>query len=252
MTRTSFLRLSGAILVTGGLVGAGVPVLHPVHGPAYYADPMTATSHLVLLAAVALVSLGLPGLVAAQGGRVRTLAGLGVALVFVAEWLLDGVHSVVDGVVLPALAQDPTVRAMLAQGSAGGARAAGDAAAHGSAHAPALGVLLDAGPLGTLAGLGVPVMILGCLVLGAAVWRGGALPRWTGALVALSWALFPLSFVAPQLQGWDVSLPYVAFTALGGAMLARAGRLAGHGAVADGVPRAAAVPARGAHPAHAA
>ena len=226
MSGPAFQRPSGALLLVGGVAGAAVPLLHPAHGPAYYADPLTATSHLVLLAAVLAVSLGLPGVVAAHGGGARTAAGVGAALVFLAEWLLDGVHAVADGVVLPALARDPTVGAMLAGGSTAGARAAADAAAHGAgsggAHPPTLGALLDAGPLGTIAGLGVPVMILGCLVLGAAVWRGGALPRWTGALVALSWALFPVSFVVPAVQGWDVALPYVAFAALGVGMLVRA------------------------------
>src|SRR3990170_1490320 len=93
-----------------------------------------------LSGAVLLVSLGLPGLVAAQPERLRPWAAVGAALVFVGEWLLDGTHGIVDGAVLPALVQH----------GAGGAHAAGLAQA------------LAAGPLGALTDVGVPVIIGGC------------------------------------------------------------------------------------------
>jgi hypothetical protein len=61
-TTTSVRPLaSAALLVAGGLLGALVPVLHPGHGPGYYTAAATASSHLLLFAAVLLVSLGLPG-----------------------------------------------------------------------------------------------------------------------------------------------------------------------------------------------
>ena len=194
-------RLPGALLVLGGALGAAVPVLHPAHGADYYVHQLTAPSHLLLLVAVLLVSLGLPGLVARHPDRVRPLAALGAAGVFVGEWLLDGTHGVVDGAVMPALAHGS---------HAGGA----------SPHA--LAALIDAGPLGTLTGIGVPVMIVGCLVLGAALWRGAAvtrIPRWAAVLMACCWALFPLRFVVPTVAGVDVMLPYVALGVIGAALL---------------------------------
>ena len=222
-------RLPGALLVIGGALGAAVPVLHPAHGPGYYVHQLTAPSHLLLLVAVLLVSLGLPGLVARHPDGVRPLATLGAAGVFVGEWLLDGTHGIVDGAVMPALAR--------------GAHGGGASAA--SPHA--LAALIEAGPLGTLTGIGVPVMIVGCVVLGVALWRGAAVtrvPRWAAVLLACCWMLFPLRFVLPAVAGVDVMLPYVALGVVGAALLrdgARArtpagSREAGH--VAHGIAAA--------------
>ena len=200
-------RLSGAALLAAGLLGAAVPVVHPAHGPAYYADPMTAPAHLLLFGAVLLVSLGFPGVVAAQPERLRPWAAAGAALLFVGEWLLDGTHGIVDGAVLPALVQ------------------------HGAdgVHDAGLAQALAAGPLGALTDVGVPVIIAGCLTLGAVLARGGVVPRWVALLLAFCWVLAPVSFVVPALRAVGVALPYVAFAALGGALLLRsAGARAPH------------------------
>jgi hypothetical protein len=213
-------RLSGALLVLGGLLGAAVPVLHPMKVAGYYSHPMTGPSHLLLLAAVLVVSLGLPGLVARQPDALRPWAALGAAGVFVGEWLLDGTHGVVDGAVLPAVVH----------------------AAHATGADPrALVAAVAAGPLGVLTDLGVPVMILGCVTLGAALVRGSAasgVPRWAGVLVASCWALFPLRFVLPAVAGADVALPYVALLVVG-ASLWRAPRGAAARAAAPAVGAAA-------------
>jgi hypothetical protein len=217
---TSLARLSGALLLAGGLLGAAVPAAHPAHGPAYYTDPMTAPVHLLLFGAVLLVSLGLPGLVAAQPERLRPWAAAGAALLFVGEWLLDGTHGLVDGAVLPALVQH----------------------GQGGAHGGALPQALQAGPLGTLVDVGVPVIIAGCLALGVALARGGVVPRWTAVLLALCWVLVPVAFVLPAIAGLDVALPYVAFAAVGGALLLRgAGARARRGSAAPRVAHAAAL-----------
>ena len=195
-------RLSAAALLAGGLLGAAVPAAHPAHGPAYYTDPMTALVHLLLFVAVLLVSLGLPGLVAAQPERLRPWAAAGAALLFVGEWLLDGTHGIVDGAVLPALVQHGT----------------------GGVHDAGLAQALAAGPLGTLTGVGAPVIIAGCVTLGAVLARGGVVPRWVAVLLALCWVLVPVSFVVPEVRGLDVALPYVAFAAVGIALLVRSAR----------------------------
>lgn len=205
MTSTASARIAGVLLVLGGVLGAAVPLLHPMKDASYYHHPMTGPSHLLLLAAVLLVSLGLPGLVARQSATVRPWAAAAAALVFVGEWLLDGTHGIVDGAVLPALAGH-------------------DATAHLAGDAHRLAAVIDAGPVGTLAGLGVPVMILGCLALGGALWRGAEgsrLRRVAAVLVAVCWTLFPLRFVLPAVAGVDVMLPYVAFGCLGLTLLRR-------------------------------
>jgi hypothetical protein len=202
-------RVSGATLLAGGVLGAAVPAAHPAHGPAYYTDPLTAPVHLLLFFAVLLVSLGLPGLVAAQPERLRPWAALSATLVFVGEWLLDGTHGIVDGAVLPAL---------VSHGDVG--------SAHGATRGIGLAETLGAGPLGTLVDVGVPVMIAGCIALGVVLARGRVVPRWAAALLALCWVLVPVSFFVPAVRGLDVAVPYVAFAALGGALLARGGAVA--------------------------
>ncbi|HZF68854.1 MAG TPA: hypothetical protein VEZ47_12505 [Gemmatirosa sp.] len=208
-------RVSGLLLVLGGALGVAVPALHPNHGPAYYTDHRTAPVHLLLLGAVLLVSLGIPGLVAAQGPRWRPWAALSASLVFVGEWLLDGTHGIVDGAVVPALVQHGAVGAV-----------------HGATRGAGLADVLAAGPLGTLVDVGVPVMIVGCIALGVVLARGGVVPRWVAVLLACCWVLVPVSFVAPAVRGFDVALPYVAFLALGGALLrpSRVGAADAHGA----------------------
>jgi hypothetical protein len=221
MSRPLPARVSGLLLLLGGVLGAAVPLLHPAKDADYYAHAMTAPSHLLLLAAVLLVSLGLPGLVARQPDAVRPWAAAAAALVFVGEWLLDGTHGIIDGAVLPALS-----------GHAATARLVADP--------HRLGALLDAGPLGTLTTLGVPVMIAGCVALGVVLWRGSSatpVPRWAALLLALCWVLVPLRFVLPAVAGVDVMLPYVALGCLGVALLAE--RPPGAAAAGHPVARAA-------------
>lgn len=191
-------RVSGLLLLAGGIVGAIVPLSHPNHGPAYYADPMTSPVHLLLLAAVLLVSLGLPGLVNAQPERWRTWAAVAAALVFTGEWLLDGTHAIVDGAITPALVQQGIVDT-----------------SHGGAHGMGLAQALSAGPLGTLVDVGVPTLILGCIALGTVLFRARTVPRAAALLLALCWVLVPVSFIVPGVRGFDVALPYVAFGVLG-------------------------------------
>jgi len=211
MSASVLSRVSGALLILGGALGVAVPAAHPSHGPAYYTDHRTAPVHLLLFGAVLLVSLGLPGLVAAQPARWRPWAAAGATLVFVGEWLLDGTHAIVDGAVLPALVQ---------QGVVG--------AAHGATRGVGLAQALAAGPLGTLVDVGVPIMIAGCLALGIILLRAGALSRVAAALLAGCWILVPVSFVVPAVRGLDVALPYVAFAALGIALLRPRGARAVH------------------------
>ncbi|HEV2149760.1 MAG TPA: hypothetical protein VGR37_20335 [Longimicrobiaceae bacterium] len=195
---TKILRASGALLLAGGAAGIMVPVLHPAKDAGYYAHAMTGPSHLLLLAAVVLVSLGLPGACAAQPERVRGLAAAGAALVWVANLVLDGIHGLLDGAVLPVLHH--------AQAATG-------------VDPVAVATILDAGPLGILFEAAGPVFGVGAVMFGTAIVRGRAMPRAVGLLVATGWLLMPVSFIFPAIRPLAVALPYVAFAALGVALL---------------------------------
>ncbi len=205
--------VAAALLVVGGALGALVPALHPGHGPGYYAHPATAHAHLLLFAAVLLVSLGLPAL-AREGAGGRAGASVGAALYFVGLWCLDGTHGIVDGAVMPALAAtQPKAAALLAPG-------------HASQD------LLAAGPMRLIVDAGIALFVAGSLLLGAAVARAGRAPRLVGACVAVAWAGMPASMALPDLRPVALALPYLALAAAG---VALARPLAG--------PRAAGAPA---------
>jgi hypothetical protein len=148
------------------------------------------------------VSLGLPALVA-TGAAMRTAGRAGGALYFVGLWALDGSHGLIDGAVLPALAHRvPAVHHALQAG-------------HPSQD------LLANGPMGLIVGAAIPCFALGSLLLAAALWRARVLPRPVAGLLAVAWALAPVSFVVPSLRAPGVALPYVALLAAGAALLAR-------------------------------
>lgn len=200
MTLSSTHRAGAALLVLGGIAGVLVPVMHPGHGAGYYAHSGTVTSHLLLFAAVLVVSLGLPAL-AAAGGPASRIAVPGAAAYFVGLWLLDGTHGLIDGAVLPALA------AALPE--------AGHALASGSASQD----LLAGGPLGTMTNAGILLFALGSVLLGIAIARGRMAPRFVGGILAVAWMLAPVSFIFPALRSVGVGLPYAALVLAGAALL---------------------------------
>ena len=191
--------IPAALLVVGGALGALVPVLHPGHGPGYYANPATASSHLLLFAAVLAVSLGLPALVREGAGQ-RVGAALGAACYFVGLWCLDGTHGIVDGAVMPALAaHQPKAAALLAHG-------------HASQD------LLAAGPMATIVDAGIGLFAAGSLLLGVALARTGRVPRPVGWALAVAWAGMPVSIFVPDLRLVALALPYLAVAAAGAAL----------------------------------
>jgi hypothetical protein len=155
------LRWSGLANLIGGVLLALFFVLHPGGG-----DPPTAQAvvtspyaleHTLGVAAMALMLLGMPSLIARSALGYGRLGWTGFALAFVGTYLLGGVMFF-DAYITPAIA----------------------------ANAPAL---MDAnGPLNTpptvlaFAVAGV-LWGVGYLVLGIVAWRAAILPRWASALL---------------------------------------------------------------------
>src|SRR5437588_8666172 len=103
MSTASLWRLCGVPLLLGGLIGAVCQYLHPDTANNSLFVPL----HLALFAAVMLVLLGLPALVARQIERSGPLGALGGACLFVGLACVDLLHSVLVFGMLPALASDP-------------------------------------------------------------------------------------------------------------------------------------------------
>jgi hypothetical protein len=66
---------------------------------------------------------------------------------------------------------------------------------------------LDLGVLPTIWTLTGPVYILGGLLFGIATFRAGILPRWAGALLALSTVLAPLGALLPNASQPKLAVP---------------------------------------------
>ena len=65
----------------------------------------------------------------------------------------------------------------------------------------------DLGVLPTIWTLSGPALILGGLLFGIATFRAGILPRWAGALLALSTVLAPIGAVLPNASQPKIAIP---------------------------------------------
>jgi len=78
----------------------------------------------------------------------------------------------------------------------------------------------DVGILPTLWTSTAPMYIVGGLLFGIATFRAGVLPRWAGALLALSVALAPVAALLPNASQPKIAVPFgVALAWLGFALL---------------------------------
>jgi hypothetical protein len=157
------LRWSGLANVVGGVLLALFFVLHPGGG-----DPPTvqavltspyALEHTLSVAAMALLLLGLPALIARSAPRHGRVAWAGFALAFVGTYLLGGVLFF-DAYIIPAIAAN--------------APALMDAT--GQLNSPP--TVLAFAVAGTVWGLGY-------LVLGVVALRAAILPRWASGLMII-------------------------------------------------------------------
>jgi hypothetical protein len=65
----------------------------------------------------------------------------------------------------------------------------------------------DLGVLPTIWTLSGPALILGGLLFGIATFRAGILPRWAGALLALSTVLAPIGVLLPNASQPKIAIP---------------------------------------------
>ena len=180
---SSRVRLGAVSLALSGILFVLYPLLRPysdeasLQGAAAFASPAWILAHLLGVVGFIFVALGCLGLSSAlQHTTARRFASLALVL----SWI--GV-----GLILPYYGAEMF-----------GLRALGQEALR--QHSPALLSLVDSVRLGPgaivfVAGLGL--LAIGAILAAMAVWRSGALSRWSGIPFALGFALYLPQFFGP-------------------------------------------------------
>jgi hypothetical protein len=190
------LKASGLALAAGGVLMAVATLLHPSHETVttiIASEVRLVAAHVVYTLSWFLVLLGLPGLYAAQRGRLGRLGSAGFLTAFLGTYLIAVTGNF--GFLAPVLAKEsPAVLDAINQ------------------YPPVLGIN----------GLAAIAFMIGYVLLGIAMIRTAALPRLAGILVAVgapshligfglaqlvSPALWPIAVIGSILLGAGLAWP---------------------------------------------
>jgi hypothetical protein len=175
------IRGAGVSAVVGGLIFAAR--IHPPDTLAAVTTTEWFVVHAVGVAMCFMIMLGITGIYARQAERAGVLGLVGF-LALEVMWLITAAFQFVEAFVWPLIA---TTSPVFVEGAVGI-----------SANAPSAA---DLGLLPTLFSIASVLYLLGGLLLGAATYRAGILPRWAGAAFAigtvapLAFALLPHEFI---------------------------------------------------------
>lgn len=189
ITNGGLIRSAGISALIAGACYVLVGIFHPAN----VASSVTTTSwevvHYLACAMCFFGVLGMAGLYARQAERTGWL-GL-VGFILLSLWLVMVMgFSFVEAFILPRVATElpAFVEAWM-----------------GMFNAPV--GQFDLGVLPTMWTLTGPVYILGGLLFGIATFRAGILPRWAGALLALSTVLAPIGAFLPNASQPKLAMP---------------------------------------------
>lgn len=189
ITTSSLIRWSGLAAMMAGIIFAGIQPIHPPD----VLESVTTTAWAVITPLKTLMCLlfllGFAGMFARQMHRVGWLGLIG-SLMFGLMWALQMALVFAEAFILPLLASSAPqfVNGFL-----------------GLANGNPTGMNLGALPvLGTLIGI---LYLLGGLLFGIATFRAGVLPRWTGAVMAVTAVLTPMAALLPHAIQRYVGIP---------------------------------------------
>ncbi len=189
ITHENLIRWAGLSALIAGTCYMLVGVLHPANLAASVTTTRWEAVHVLACAMSFFGVLGLAGLYVRQALKAGWLGLVGYLLLSVWMVMIMG-FSFVEAFILPHVA---TALPALGQSWMG------------MFNAPAGS--LDLGILPTIWTLTAPVYILGGLLFGIATFRAGVLPRWAGALLALSTVLAPLGALLPNASQPKLAVP---------------------------------------------
>ncbi len=189
LTPPTLMRLAGFSALIAGVCYVVVGVFHPANVPASVTSTRWEIVHLFACVMCLFGVIGMAGLYARQALKTGWLGLVGYVLLTVWFVLVMG-FSFVEAFILPhvASASPGLVQAWM-----------------GMFNGPS--GQFDLGALPTLWTLSGPVYILGGLFFGIATFRAGILPRWAGALLALSTLLAPVAALLPNASQPKTAIP---------------------------------------------
>ena len=201
ITNENLIRLAGLSALIAGICYVLVGIFHPANVASSVTTTRWEIVHVLACAMSFFGVLGMAGLYARQAVKTGWLGLVGYILLSLWLVLIMG-FSFVEASILPHVATALPAFVQAWMGMFNGPAGKFD-----------LGVLPT---IWTLTGL---VYILGGLLFGIATFRAGILPRWAGALLALSTVLAPIAGLLPNASQPKVAVPMgLAFAWLGYAL----------------------------------
>ncbi len=189
ITPSTLMRWAGLSALVAGICYVLVGIFHPANVPSSVTTTRWEIVHIVACAMCFFGLLGMAGLYARQAVKTGWLGLLGYLLLSLWLVVILG-FSFVEAFVLPHLATASPVFVHAWMGMFNGP--AGK---------------FNIGALPTIWTLTGPVYILGGLLFGIATFRAGILPRWAGALLAVSTVLAPTATLLPNASQPKIAIP---------------------------------------------
>jgi len=183
------LRGAGLSAVIAGACYVLVGILHPANVPSSVTTTRWEVVHVLACAMCFFGVVGLSGLYARQAAKTGWLGLAGYLMLELWLVLIMG-FSFVEAFVLPHVASTSPALVQAWMGMFNGPAGT-----------------FDLGVLPTVWTLTGPVYIIGGLLFGTATFRAGVLPRWAGALLALSTLLAPLAALLPNASQPKTAIP---------------------------------------------
>lgn len=188
-TNPVLIRLAGLSALVAGVCYVLVGIFHPANIPASVVTTRWEIVHVIACAMSFFGLLGLAGLYARQAVKTGWMGFVGYLLLSLWFVLIMG-FSFVEAFILPHVANQGRgfVQAWM-----------------GMFNGPA--GTFDLGVLPTIWTLTGPLYILGGLLFGIATFRADILPRYAGALLALSTVLAPVAALLPNASQPKIAIP---------------------------------------------
>ena len=189
ITNENLIRLAGLSALIAGTCYVLVGIFHPANLASSVTTTRWEIVHVLACAMSFFGVLGLAGLYARQTLKAGWLGLVGYVLLSLWMVMIAG-FSFVEAFILPHVATALPALGQAWMGMFNGPNGT-----------------LDLGVLPTIWTLTGPVYILGGLLFGIATFRAGILPRWAGALLALSTVLAPLGALLPNASQPKLAVP---------------------------------------------
>ncbi len=203
ITSARVIRWSGIAAVIAGLIFA---IIQPIHPPDFLTSVTTAAWATLMPFKVSMCLLFLLGITGIYARQVAESGPLGLAgyLLLTLSWWMQTAFVVAEAIMLPVLA---TAAPQFVESYM--------TLANGTTPSINIGAL----PMIYNLVIGIPYM-LGSLVFGIAIFRAAVLPRWAGALLAITGVATPLAAMLPHTTQRLVGIPFgLAIAWLGLALL---------------------------------